>query len=74
MQTERKKERKESKVSSLIVLLLVVEETDGPGLQSEGVKVGGGEGGRGWTLCSLLFFVSFVKSPNSLWGKKKKKV
>lgn len=51
------KERKEkSKVSSLIVLLLVVEETDGAGLQSEGVKVGVGGEGRG---ALLAFFVAF---------------
>lgn len=65
------KKPKRSKLSSLIVLL-VVDETDGAGLQSEGVKVkvGGVEEG-GWESAQFFLFFSFVESPNFCRAKKK---
>lgn len=68
-QKKEKNKPKRSKRSSLIVLL-VGDETDGAGLQSEGVKMGVG-GGLGGLLDVLFIFFSFVESPNSLQGKKK---
>lgn len=41
------------------MLLLVVEQTDGAGLQSEGVKVGGGGGREGGVGRSARFFFFF---------------